>query len=315
MTERILISGFMVVKDVVAQGYPFLEAITAALRVCDEFLISEGYSSDETWSALEWLQRKFPDKIRLYRDEWHGSRWHGQIIAEMQNVVLARCRGEYCLNVQANEILHEDTCEELRALPELYPGAEIFNLPYYHFLGSHILWMQDYRKRLFKNRPYLLSCGDGYDVFFDRRRMWRTPRKMWRCSVRGLGIRTYYLRKPFYRYTGLFPRNYVAKLEARRELYQDPAVLQGYLDAQAEAKKALENMDTSRTPAREFWELMREQYNAWHANKKPSIGDVFPNRTIGDVDGMPRVMEHLRDRWEYNLEDSMRGLEGFSYKN
>ena len=59
MSVRASISGFMIVKDVVAQGYPFLEAITAALPVCDEFLISEGFSSDYTWDALQWLQQKF----------------------------------------------------------------------------------------------------------------------------------------------------------------------------------------------------------------------------------------------------------------
>ena len=43
-----MISGFMIVKDVLRQGYPFVEAIASALPICDEFLISDGYSTDGT---------------------------------------------------------------------------------------------------------------------------------------------------------------------------------------------------------------------------------------------------------------------------
>jgi len=177
MAKELLISGFMIARNLVTQGYPFLEAITAALPVCDEFLVSEGFSSNETWAALQWLQQKYPDKLKLFRDEWRGGQWRGQVIAVMQNVLLERCRGAYALSVQANEVLHEAAYAELRALPALYPGVEIFNLPFYHLLGSHILWAVDFRKRLFKNKPYIRSLGDGYDVYYDRARLWTQPRK------------------------------------------------------------------------------------------------------------------------------------------
>ena len=58
--EKVTISGFMILKNAVSQGYPFLEAIVAAFPICDEFLISDGYSSDETWEALQILERRYP---------------------------------------------------------------------------------------------------------------------------------------------------------------------------------------------------------------------------------------------------------------
>jgi glycosyltransferase involved in cell wall biosynthesis len=67
------ISGFIVVRNVVSQGYPFIEAIAAALPICDEFLISDGCSTDETWEALQVLEAFYPGKIRLFQDEWKGS--------------------------------------------------------------------------------------------------------------------------------------------------------------------------------------------------------------------------------------------------
>jgi len=38
----LMISGFIILKDVLKQGYPFVEAIASALPICDEFLIAEG---------------------------------------------------------------------------------------------------------------------------------------------------------------------------------------------------------------------------------------------------------------------------------
>ena len=40
--KGIMISGFMIAKNLLKQGYPFVEAVASALPVCDEFLISDG---------------------------------------------------------------------------------------------------------------------------------------------------------------------------------------------------------------------------------------------------------------------------------
>ena len=48
-----MISGFMIAKDLLGQGYPFVEAIASALPICDEFLVSDGYSSDGTYEVLQ----------------------------------------------------------------------------------------------------------------------------------------------------------------------------------------------------------------------------------------------------------------------
>jgi len=62
-----MISGFMTLKNVVKTGYPFVEAIAASLPVCDEFLISEGYSTDSTYEICEKLAQ-LNKKIKVFRD-------------------------------------------------------------------------------------------------------------------------------------------------------------------------------------------------------------------------------------------------------
>jgi hypothetical protein len=51
------ISGFMIVRNVISQGYPFLEAIASVLPICDEFLVSDGYSDDGTFEVLSEVSR------------------------------------------------------------------------------------------------------------------------------------------------------------------------------------------------------------------------------------------------------------------
>ncbi len=40
------ITGFTTIRNGIVQGYPFLETIASALPICDEFLVSDGYSTD-----------------------------------------------------------------------------------------------------------------------------------------------------------------------------------------------------------------------------------------------------------------------------
>jgi glycosyltransferase involved in cell wall biosynthesis len=50
----------MIVKDVLSQEYPFVEAIAQALPICDEFLISDGYSTDGTYEVLAEISTSNP---------------------------------------------------------------------------------------------------------------------------------------------------------------------------------------------------------------------------------------------------------------
>ena len=59
----------MIVKDALKQGYPFVEAIASALPICDEFLVSDGYSTDGTYEALQKISKANP-KVKIHRYKW-----------------------------------------------------------------------------------------------------------------------------------------------------------------------------------------------------------------------------------------------------
>ncbi|WP_153306289.1 hypothetical protein [Desulfatiglans anilini] len=300
------ISGFMIVKNVVIQGYPFLEAIAAALPVCDEFLVSDGYSTDETWPILKALRKKHPDKLKLFRDAWPGPELavRGGILAKMTNILKERCRGQYCLNLQANEVLHESCVDEVKALPILYPRAEIFSLPFSTIMGMHFVWMTDFRKRLFRNLPSILSKGDAYDVGYDLRTLLRSPRGIFR-RLRNTRGQPCYLSKPVYRYRALFPDNYLAKTAALK----DRTYLWHKEDSFAQ-KAAQRTLSGGRGPDA-FWEMMRTFFSCdYHKNLPPGIrlAEVIPHGTGGPVNGCPAIMKHFMHKDHYDIQDSAKAL-------
>ena len=80
-----MISGFMIVKDVLKQGYPFVEAVASSLPICDEFLISDGYSTDGTFEIVQRMAN-LNKKIKFFRQAWPSARRYS-ILSEVTNAV------------------------------------------------------------------------------------------------------------------------------------------------------------------------------------------------------------------------------------
>jgi len=296
----------MIVKNVVSQGYPFLEAIEAALPLCDEFLVSEGYSYDETWPVLQALQKKHPGKLKLFRDSWNTDINTGPILAKMTNILKQRCQGDFCLNVQANEILHELSLDELKYLPVQYPSAEVFLLPFYNIMGSRLLWIVDYRRRLFRNRKYIVSRGDAYDVGYNIRHLLMHPLMFYRHIMHGSRGAICYLSEPVYRYRALFPENYLAKLKSLRSstyLWDKE-----YRFAQSVEDETLH----SRRKPEEFWNKMKSFFDGSIFEDLPPdihVSPIIPHRCFGELEKAPKIVGHLLNKWRYNLKDSIEALQ------
>jgi hypothetical protein len=159
------LSVIMIIKNGVTNGYPFLESIRSVVEVADEFLISDGYSEDDTYDFLEAAAEQFRN-IMLYRDRWHIS-GHGEVVAAMTNKLADRARCNWIYNIQADEVMHESMLPKIQYLKTL-SGSNVnsFGVRFLHFVGDfyHVETKPGYSHavRLASNIQDIRAVGDGW---------------------------------------------------------------------------------------------------------------------------------------------------------
>ncbi|HYF02849.1 MAG TPA: glycosyltransferase [Patescibacteria group bacterium] len=159
------ISGVSFVRNALKLSYPIIESLTSLIPVCDEVIVAVGNSDDGTLEAVRGLS----PKIRVIETIWDDAkREGGRILAEQTNIALNEAVGDWCLYLQADEVLHEDDLEKIK--PEMIKAEnrdiEALIFRYRHFYGSYDYigtGRQWYRReiRAFKNTGKVVSWGDA----------------------------------------------------------------------------------------------------------------------------------------------------------
>ncbi len=176
------ISGFTFVRNADKLDYPLRESLLSLLPVVDELVVAvvPGDPDDDTHGLVESLG---DPRIRIVEGVWDGT-IGPRIYADLTNVALERCTGDWCLYLQADEVLHEDDhamirrrCEEL--LNDVRVEGMLFD--YLHFFGdfSHLQtghgWYQK-EIRLIRNGIGIRSVRDAQSFRYpDQRRITVAP--------------------------------------------------------------------------------------------------------------------------------------------
>lgn len=161
------VSGFTFVRNAVVYDYPVVESIRSLLPLCDEVIVALGDSTDGT----EELIRGIDDtKIVIIPTVWDESlRQGGRILAQQTDLALAHCTGDWCLYLQADEVLHEadyDTFRRALHLAHADLSVEALLLQWKHFYATYD-WLgagrQWYRRevRAIRNTGTFISWGDA----------------------------------------------------------------------------------------------------------------------------------------------------------
>jgi hypothetical protein len=288
-----MIAGFTVVRNGIENGYPFIEAVRSALPLCDEVHVSEGFSTDGSFEAL---QRAFggEPKVHLRRDAWGPQGGEGAPIRDALNRVRWDLRPEILFQFDANEILPPEDVPILRELPELYPRREIFALPYRQFMGRY--WFnEEFRFRLVRNLPTVQVLWDGWTLGFHLRPTdLLRPKQFWRIAGRtalavlqdrvkvDLPEQYEYLPRPIYRYYGLFPECFFGKMQTKAWLQDNPSyrALAGE-DSEAQRLIAQYRLDHDYDT---FWRSTLDLHRRTLA-RGGRMNKEFPfSRFIGDAD-------------------------------
>jgi len=137
------ISGFTFIRNGVTLGYPFTASIRSLLPLCDEVIVNVPRSTDDT---LKMVREIRDPKIRVIESEWDDAqRTGGLALSHHTNLALDQCTGDWCVYIQGDEALHEDSIPAMRAAMERglnQPAVQGLVVDYTHFYGS--FWTEVY---------------------------------------------------------------------------------------------------------------------------------------------------------------------------
>lgn len=288
-----MISGFMIVKDVLKQGYPFVEAVASSLPICDEFLISDGYSTDGTFEVVQKIAN-LNKKVKVFRQEWPREKRYS-VLADVTNWIRTKCSYDHIFYIQANEIVHEESVKFLKALPEICPEVETFSLPFVHLMGNY-KFSEQFRLRFSRNLLSIIAVGDAWSlgnskdfVRSEALNSLKNPRKLFQFIGRGVQwtyantcgnpiSRAFYLPRPIFRYWSMFPRNFLEKCLNHREMFD----LTGFTQTITELQDHVDDDPSS------FWKLAVEFF------RKGPLSFKYPEG-LGEITlrDHPKIMQAL----------------------
>jgi glycosyltransferase involved in cell wall biosynthesis len=138
------ISGFTLVRNGTRFDYPYLESLRSLLPLVDELVINVGKGDDDTAECIERFAREEgKGKVHTFESVWPlddpEKKKGGQILSEQTNLALDRCTGDWCVYLQADEVLHEADTSRLREalfVADTRPEVEGLLFDYVHFYGS-----------------------------------------------------------------------------------------------------------------------------------------------------------------------------------
>jgi hypothetical protein len=132
------ISGCSFARNAVKLDYPLREALQSMLPVVDELVVAvaPGDAGDDTRGLVESIGDA---RIRIVDATWDDARRH-LAYSDLTNLALDACTGDWCLYLQADEVLHEQDVPTIRARCEELlddPRVEGMLFDYLHFFGDY----------------------------------------------------------------------------------------------------------------------------------------------------------------------------------
>jgi glycosyltransferase involved in cell wall biosynthesis len=146
------LSGFSVARNAVDLDYPVVEVVRSILPIVDEFVIALGDSYDNTTEIV----RSITDsKLKILEREWDSSLFdRGVILAHETSAALDQCTGDWCIYLQADEVIHEKYLPVIIEACRKYQNderVEGFLLSYKHFWGDYFHYQRSrnwYRREI-----------------------------------------------------------------------------------------------------------------------------------------------------------------------
>lgn len=134
------ISGFTFVRNAVSLGYPLRESLQSILPLVDELnVVVAAAEEDADDGTRELVTSLGESRVRTVEALWDTSR---RVLAysDLTNLALEACTGDWCLYVQADEVVHEDDLDLIRRRSQALIADERVEgllFDYLHFFGDY----------------------------------------------------------------------------------------------------------------------------------------------------------------------------------
>jgi len=131
------ISGYTTIFNGENAELPYIESIKSMLGFCDEVVVVDGGSTDGTKERLE---KEFGDndKVVIYEKEfdWDTPAQDGEQKAFARGI----CKSDFCWQQDADEIVHENDYEKIKALVRYFPEeVDIIHLPVIDYFNGDFI--------------------------------------------------------------------------------------------------------------------------------------------------------------------------------
>ena len=153
------VSGYTTTLDCIKHKYPYEDSIKSMLGFCDEVVVVDGGSKDGTWENLvSWAATE--PKIKLVKNErdWTHKRF-AVFDGDQKAVARSHCTGDFCWQMDADEVLPESDWEKVKDLCKNFPkSSSLVCLPVVEYWGSKSKIRMDvtpWKWRLSRNVPHI----------------------------------------------------------------------------------------------------------------------------------------------------------------
>jgi len=133
------ISGFTIIRSGAGFEYPFEESLRSLLPVVDEVVVAVQRGDRAALGVIEALGDA---RLRVLETEWPGGLTRGLVLSQQTNLALAHCRARWAMYLQADEVLHEDDYDVIRAAVARHDAADevdALSFRFLHFEGAYDL--------------------------------------------------------------------------------------------------------------------------------------------------------------------------------
>lgn len=129
------IGGYTHVLNADSAGYPYIESIKSMLGFCDEVIVVDGGSTDDT---LKKIREIGDERVKLLERQWD---WSEPGMDGMQKAygraMTSLGPDDFLWQQDADEVVHEQDYEKIRKLVERFPAdTDLIHLPVVELWGS-----------------------------------------------------------------------------------------------------------------------------------------------------------------------------------